>query len=277
MYIRKTLPVGFGQIINSFSLRVDTILLGFLSVSESVGIFSGPYRIVDTVGFIATVLITALFPVISRRSALGNEKVREIMENSIKALMVIALPASLFLAILARPVVILVLGNEFPESIPVLQVLALVVIPTYFRNLLGVAFIAVDRQIEYAYISGGVLLINVIIDLIFIPQLGYWGACIGAISAEMIRMLLSFWRIQYYIGSIKIWNNLKRLIIPSLLMTLVLWGLSNASWILAVALGVIVYFVFILLFSLSKEEKTLLMQILSPLPLTSRISVWFQK
>jgi O-antigen/teichoic acid export membrane protein len=277
MYIRNTLPVGFGLIINSFSLRVDTILLGFLSVSESVGIFSGPYRIVDTVGFIATVLITALFPVISRRSAQGNEKMREIMENSIKALMIIALPASLSLAILARPVVILVLGNEFPESIPVLQVLALVVIPTYFRNLLGVAFIAAEQQIEYAYISGGVLLINVIIDLVFIPQLGYWGACIGAISAEMVRMLLCFWRIQYYIGSINIWSIVKRLIIPSFLMTIVLWGFSYVSWILAAALGAIVYFVYILLFCLSKYEKTLLMQTVHPLSLTSRVSGWFQK
>jgi O-antigen/teichoic acid export membrane protein len=136
---------------------------------------------------------------------------------------------SIGLAILARPATLLVLGGEFTESAAVLRVLTAVVVPIYVNRLLNFAFISINRQSEYALITGFALMLNIIIDLMLIPSLGYWGATIGVISAECVRLLLSYWRINRQVGQLHFWHTIKRLIIPNLGMAVVLLVLACRS------------------------------------------------
>ena len=262
-YVRETLPVGIGQIVDNIGLRVDIVLLGFLKTSETVGIFSGPYRIIDAVGLMSIVLITALFPLMSRRVDVGRDALRTLLEKAVKVMVLLAAPASIGLAILARPALLLVLGDQFAESEKVLQLLTLIIVPVYLNRLFSFAFIAINRQIEYAYISGTALLLNVIVDLILIPSFGYWGACIGAISAEIARLALCYWRINHAVGSIRIRHTIKRVAIPSLAMAVVLLSLVAWSWIVAALAGATVFLVLIFLGgTLDQDERGALRQAL---------------
>ncbi len=157
-YVLQALPVGVGLIIAGVSIRINIVLLGFLQTSEVVGIFSGPYRIVDAVTSMSAVLIIALFPVMARRARVGEEELRQLLEKAAKFSLLVAIPISIGLVILARPAVLLVLGDEFLEAQGVLQVLAVVIAPLYLNRLFNFALISVDRQVEYAYVSGIALL-----------------------------------------------------------------------------------------------------------------------
>jgi O-antigen/teichoic acid export membrane protein len=263
-YLKETLPVGVGQIINALSVRLDIVLLGWLTVSESVGVFSGPYRVVDAVGLLSVVFVTALFPSMARRADVSRERLRQMVRSAVKIMLLVAVPAAIGLAILAHPALTLVLGSGFSDADRVLQALTPIIVPIYLNRLFNFAFISIKRQTEYAYISGATLLLNVILDLLLIPQIGYWGACVGAVSAEVIRLLLCSWRIQRQIGSLGLGETLLRILLPNLALTTVLLALVSWSWIAAALLGTVVYLALVLLAgSLDSSEKRTLVRALS--------------
>lgn len=263
-YLKETLPVGIGQIINSMSVRLDIVLLGWLTVSESVGVFSGPYRVVDAVGLLSVVFVTALFPTMARRADVSRDQLRQLVRSAAKIMLLVAVPAGIGLTVLARPALTLVLGSEFADAERVLQVLTPIIVPIYLNRLFNFAFISIKRQSEYAYISGTTLILNILLDLILIPQIGYWGACVGAVSAEVVRLILCVWRIQHQIGSLGLGEILKRIVLPNLALAVVLLTLVSWSWIAAALVGAAVYLALVLLVgSLDQDEKGALGQVLN--------------
>jgi len=246
-YVRETLPVGISQLINTMSVRIDIVLLGYLATSEIVGTFSGPYRIVDAVGLLSVVLVTSLFPVMSRRASVGVEALRDLLQRAVKVTLLVALPASIGLFLLARPALNLALGEQFADSQAVLMVLTVVIAPIYLTRLFHFCFIALKHQVEYTYIGGGTLLLNAVLDLILIPRIGYWGACVGALTAALVRLLICSWRLRRHVGPVYPWKTLWRLLLPNLALAAVLWALPtwmsnwSWSWILAGAAAGLVY------------------------------------
>jgi O-antigen/teichoic acid export membrane protein len=262
-YMRQALPVGIGLIIASVNVRIDIVLLGFLQPSDVVGAFSGPYRIVDAVGSMSAVLIVVLFPVMARRVHASKERFRQLLQRTTKFILLVAAPASIGLIILARPALLLVLGDEFVDARGVLQVLAVIIVPLYLNNLFNFALISIGRQVEYAYISGFALLLNFMIALMLIPNLGYWGACAGTVSGEVVCLILCYWRINRQVGQLYLWRTIKRSIIPSLAMVAVLLALISWSWLVATVAGAAVYIALVSLGgTLDQDERQALRQVL---------------
>jgi O-antigen/teichoic acid export membrane protein len=111
----------------------------------------------------------------------------------------------------------------------VLVLLTAVIVPIYLNRLFHYCFISLKRQIEYTYIAGSTLLLNAVLDLILIPRIGYWGACVGALSAEIVRLLICSWRLRRHIGPVYPWKTLWRLVPPNLALAAILWALQ--SWL----------------------------------------------
>ncbi len=258
-YLRDTLPVGVGLIVDGISLRIDIVLLGVLATSEMVGIFSGSYRIIEAVKLMWVVWITALFPVMARRATVGSDAVAELLQKAVKIMLLVSIPTTIALVVLARPVTLLVLGKEFTESTAVLQVLALTIVPIGLNRLFSFAFISINRQTEYARITSGALILNIIIDIILIPIIGYWGACIGTIAAEMTRFGLCYWRTRTEIGQLYLWKIARRMVLPNLALAAVMVALVSWSWIVAALAGAIVYLAFLRLVGvLDQDERRIL-------------------
>jgi O-antigen/teichoic acid export membrane protein len=224
-----------------------------------VGIFSGSYRIIEAVKLMWVVWITALFPVMARRATVSSDAVAKLLQKSIKIILLVAIPTTVALVVLARPVTLLVLGKEFTESTAVLQVLALTIVPIGLNRLFSFAFISINRQTEYAKITSGALILNIIIDIILIPIIGYWGACIGTIAAEMTRFGLCYWRTRNEIGQLYLWKIARRMVLPNLALAAVMVALVSWSWIVAALAGAIVYLAFLRLVGvLDQDERRIL-------------------
>jgi O-antigen/teichoic acid export membrane protein len=255
-YLRDTLPVGVGLIVDSISFRIDIVLLGILATSEIVGFFSGAYRIIEATKLMWVVWITALFPVMARRAAISLDAVAALLQRTIKILLLVVTPSAIALVVLAHPVTLFVLGKEFAESTAVLRVLALTIVPIGLNSLFSFTFISINRQDEYAKITSGALVLNIIIDITLIPIVGYWGACMGTIAAETIRFCLCYWRMRSKIGPLHFWKTTRRLVLPNLALAAVMVAVMSWSWIAAALAGGIVYLVVLrLVGALDQDER----------------------
>lgn len=261
-YLHETIPVGVSQLINSVSLRVGIVLLSLLGTSRAVGIFAGPYRIVDAVGLMSIVLLTAIFPVMGRRAKWQPQGLTPVMNKTLRALLFVAVPASIGLAVLARPTVDIVLGNEYSEAANVLTLLALILVPVYLNRMLSFAFIAINRQKEYAYITGSALVITVILDLLLIPQYGLWGAVAGTIVGEVARLAFGYYYYARFASPLELFVTLKRLAPAAIALLIALIALERVSWLLAGFVGLAAYLAIAWFSGAVEEERQIIRRLL---------------
>lgn len=199
-YFRESLPIGISMFIASVYLRVDVLILEYLRSSAEVGAFSGAYRIVDATMVLPVVIVSALFPVLSRQTQAGPELLQRFLSKSFKVLLLIAMPISALLFVWAEPLVAWILDRTFVESVHSLRLLAIIVILSYPNFLFSYAMTSLGKQKVHMAVVALSLGLNVMGSFLLVPSLGYIGACLSTIAAESFVFAMAFFLLRRYAG-----------------------------------------------------------------------------
>lgn len=112
------------RILGVVNTRLDDFLIGFFLGVTELGYYTVAYRILrvllDLIGGLAT---SVIFPVFSRLQK-EPEKLRQFFYKVIQYSAVVAFPVFILLVLLAPEIVPIFFGEEWNDSIPVMQVLA---------------------------------------------------------------------------------------------------------------------------------------------------------
>lgn len=190
-YLKESIPIGFSMFLASVYLRVDVLILEHLRDSAEVGVFSGAYRIVDAAMLLPVVLVSALFPVLSRRAEASTEVFHRFVTRSFKLLLLVALPIAVVMVVWAEPIVGWVLDRSFTESIHALRLLAVVLVLSYLNFLFNYVMTAIGKQTAYAFVVALSLALNAAVAYLLIPSAGYVGACLATVAAEATSFALA--------------------------------------------------------------------------------------
>jgi O-antigen/teichoic acid export membrane protein len=197
-YFRESLPIGISMFISSVYLRVDVLILEYLRNSAEVGAFSGAYRIVDATMVLPVVIVTALFPVMSRKTVAGTEILQQFLSKSFKVLLVMALPISVPLFVWAEPLVAWILDRTFVESVYSLRLLSIVLVLSYPNFLFNYAMTSLGKQKVHTIVVALSLGLDVVGSFVMVPSLGYIGACLSTILAELFVFSLALFLLRRY-------------------------------------------------------------------------------
>ncbi len=166
----------------------STFILGLLTNRTIVAFFSAAYTV-----FIATRSLT-LFPlsqaIYPRTTKYMNESrakgllfIRKIM----KILFIFSLILSLLVFLFAKPIIIILVGDQYSESIPVLQILALLLFITTFGNVLGVhIMIPLGEKRAYTAIITMACILNIFLSALLIPLYQHVGISISMLITESL-------------------------------------------------------------------------------------------
>ncbi len=199
-YFRESLPIGISMFIASVYLRVDVLILEYLRTNAEVGAFSGAYRIVDATMVLPVVIVTALFPVLSRKTVAGPQTLHRFLSKSFKVLLLMALPISVTLFAWAEPLVAWILDRTFVESVHSLRLLSVALVLSYPNFLFNYAMTSLGRQKIHTVVVALSLGLNIVGSLLMVPSLGYIGACLSTIAAELFVFLLALYLLRRYAG-----------------------------------------------------------------------------
>jgi O-antigen/teichoic acid export membrane protein len=175
------------------SFRIDTILLQVFRTRAEVGIFHGVYRIILALLFIPRMITDALFPVLARYAEDTSGGLSFIFEKAVKSLLILALPLTLTVTILAEPIVVLILGAGFASAAPLLQLMSLVWAATFFSVLCNKVLNAANHQHLATVATAVCLAATVALDLLLIPRLGTLGAGLATLVGELVVFLTSLY------------------------------------------------------------------------------------
>ncbi|MFA5211035.1 MAG: flippase [Patescibacteria group bacterium] len=187
-----SIPFALASIFNRIYSYVDSIILSKLAGAEVVGWYSIPYKISYAFQFIPIALVAAVYPRFSEYFYVNKERLRYIFENAVKYLLLLSFPISIGIFVLAKEIVLNIFTAEYENSIIVLRVLIIGLIFTFVNFLLGAFLNACDKQKTQTTLTGIVMLINIVSNLVLIPKYGALGAAISAVFGNIIITIISF-------------------------------------------------------------------------------------
>lgn len=204
--IKISLPIGALLVLNVIYFRIDTIMLALFRTSQEVGWYALAYRVVENTLFFPAMLGGLLLPHIS--SALHKKDhalSRGFIEQALFLSISLALPIVAILILYAQRLVVLISGQLFAPSGPILTVLAWAAGIMFVGNILGFALIALGRQKELLLLYAGLAVGNIGANLVFIPLFGAMGAAwITVITEGLATSVASYlvyerivWRIPF--------------------------------------------------------------------------------
>jgi O-antigen/teichoic acid export membrane protein len=190
------IPLGLAAQFSVIYFRTDSVMLEVMVGADVAGQYAGAYRVLDVVALGISLLTTVIFPRLSIHYAEKDIRpYRRLLTVSMGVTfaaavvfaLLVAYNGSLLMEVLKR-------GIGVAESTAILKVLA-ISIPIASANFVAViALTAADDQLRLAVILGVAAVVNILVNLAWIPILGGQGAAWATVVTEALIFLALVWR-----------------------------------------------------------------------------------
>jgi O-antigen/teichoic acid export membrane protein len=217
-HIVPALQLFIPQIAIQIYAVLDKTMLGVLANTGEVGLYEQSQKIIMLVLGLVTSLGVVMLPRMSNTFANGDsKKMNGYLNKSLQAVSYISIPMSVGLAAISNQFVPWFFGKDFSSVSYLMTILTPILFFIAISNVLGVQYLLPsNRTKEFtASVTMGAI-INVILNLLLIPNYKAVGTCIATVIAELVVTL-----IQY----ISLRNNIKK---KSLLKSLVKYAVAAA-------------------------------------------------
>lgn len=237
----ETLPLAMVVMLNRVYFNIDTIFLSIFKSQQEVGIYGLPYKILDILISFPAIFSGLVFPTLAKHALENKKELMRIYQKAFDFMMVAALPMFAGIFMLAKPIIHILGGDQFVDSIGLLRILSLAVVFVFFSTLSNNLVIADNRQKKLMLISLISVVVNVGLNLWLIPKYSYYAAAWVTVLTEFFVMLMSaifVWKYIKIIPSLKIgW----KVILSCLAMVGLLYWLRDLNFIVLVFIGSFCY------------------------------------
>lgn len=177
---------------------LDVLLIGAFLGPAAVATFSAPMRLITFLGFLGLAVAQGVAPRLADGS--GRRPPVAALERAIRYVLVVQAMLLPVVTVWAQPVVELALGSEFGDSVAVLQALAPYLFLTGIAPLLVAPLNYMGEGRRRIPVAIGAVLLNLVIDVALIPELGVLGATIGTNVAYAFFIGAHVWLSHELIG-----------------------------------------------------------------------------
>lgn len=254
------------NLIISIYVQLNTVMLGFMSDDQSVGLFSSASRLTHFLLTFGNALGTAMLPRMS--NLIRENKIDQFnayANKSMSYMVAISLPLSIGLALTAPVLIVVFCGQSFQPASLTLQLLSPIVVMISMSNVLGIQILYPLGKEKLVILSTGLgALVNLILNIVLIPIFDYNGAAIATTIAEISVTLCMLFVGKKYFKVDFINKSFICYLISALIMGIIVYFIMRCSnngllsFSLSVLIGGILYMasLFVMKESLTMEIYT---------------------
>jgi len=197
---RESLPYGMAIVLGTIYLKVDIILLSFLRPKQEIAIYGFPASMIEILLVFPIYFMNSTLPTLSRAFTISREKVSQVITHAFDFLSVMAIPMVIGGVILARPIINLIMNDQFLTGTvqgywgadTAFQLLIIPCLFAFMNTLFSFILIASGHQAKLLKINAIGVIFNILTNLIFIPDFGFRAAAITTLLSEMIIISLTY-------------------------------------------------------------------------------------
>ena len=183
---------AYGRVtIGALTANLDTILVGQLAGAPAAGVYRAARRIVDTCRRPFALMAAGVHSEFSRLwfEGRGSELRRSALRPTLVSLAAGVVGFAL-LALLRRPVVEIILGDEFAAAGHVMLILIPGALLSVTTRVYGRLPIAIGRNLPHMISALGALIVSVALLLMLVPTLGAEGAAWSSTAYSLVNVLV---------------------------------------------------------------------------------------
>jgi O-antigen/teichoic acid export membrane protein len=241
--LRAAIPVGAALAVTEVYFRADTFIISLFRDYDEVGAYSLAYRVVELLAVFPAVVMTSVFPLLSRYLGSGGE--RERAPGTIGAagdvFLAVGLPLAAGGLVVAPQLVELVAGDEFGAAADPLRLLLFAGALASVSGLLGYTLIAGGRQASALRLAIVALVFNLALNFALVPSLGVDAAAAVALGSELLMVGGGLLLVRRELGLRPRFGIAWRAAAAAAAMAAVLAALPADSLALLLPLGVVIY------------------------------------
>ncbi len=188
-------PFLFAGVFSYIYARIDQVMLQHYLGSSAVGLYDTAVKISNIWSFFPALIISSLFPAIVQAKKHSREQYLERYGYLTLLITFITLSITVFVFLTAKPIILLLFGEQYIESIPLLRIYiwsgAIAIM-----GILVQQYLVTENKgwIHLVFTIIGAAL-NITLNLILIPRYGMSGAAIATLfSYSVIPLGLLFLR-----------------------------------------------------------------------------------
>lgn len=253
------IPFGLYAAFQKLFTYLDTIFLSIFSGDAHVGLYQVAFKIVFALQFLPLAFTASLYPAFSSYWKDNREQLVISFERAMNYLIIISLPISFGIIVLADKIILL-FKEGYDGAILPLRLVMIGLIFIFINYPVGSLLNACDRQKTNTKNIAAALAVSVILNLILIPQFNSVGASITVIIANLFMFILGMNKISSIIA-----YRPKKILLPAMksllsvaFMAITAIYLKNILNIfIVVAISGMVYFIALFLLGGFKKEDVL--------------------
>jgi O-antigen/teichoic acid export membrane protein len=181
-----SLPLGITLVFNLVYFRADSVVITLTRPTVEVGVYGLAYKVFEVVLVFPTFFMNAVYPLMLRQQHI---KLKKIFIHSFLFLFMTSLATLLVLWFVAP--LLSVVKSDFIASIAALRVLSLG-LPFFFVTSTTMwALIALKKQSALAAIYGVSMIVNILGNIVLVPQYGFMAAAWLTVACEGLVLVLS--------------------------------------------------------------------------------------
>ncbi len=238
VWLRLALPFALGAFLTNLYFRADVPILQHFKPFQEVGWYQFAYKPFEALQFVPLAVQATVYPLLAVYYRESRERLGVTYARFFKVLVVMGWPLTVGTFVLAVPVGRLF--QLFPQSVPSLRILALAIVFLFANSAFTAMLYAIDRQDLFAWATAVAVIVNIGLNLVFIPVYGYLGASAITVVTEAAFSVAGWWlvaRVERLAWLRVSWRTL----LAGLLMGAAVYPLSHRAIYVAAPAGVLVY------------------------------------
>lgn len=210
--IFKAFPFFLIIIMGQFYDRIGIVFLTFLKGEVNTGIFSASDRLLVTIFAGITIFSSVLFPYMSKFSTQSKDQLHKLCKSSMRFIFVVVLSISIVIFILSKQIILITFGDNFIESIKVLQLLIWSLLFMGLNQIISSLLIVTDQEKRLVKIRATAYFGYCVVSLLLIWKYSY----VGLACAKILTEAVLFCTTVFYAFSLSHIYDLIRLFIAPL-------------------------------------------------------------
>lgn len=175
--IKESWSFGVGAIITVAYFKIDSIILSLFynpANTPDVGIYAIAYKIFEVIVVFGGTFTAAMYPYFSKK--ISDKDFSASFRKFFLYTLVISVLGGLFLLVFSKPLVLLLGGGSYINASNSLIILSAAAVATILAGFFLNIAVSVGKQVLVAKYALAALVINVILNFIFIPRYSYIAA-----------------------------------------------------------------------------------------------------
>ena len=249
-FLKDSFLIGASFIVIKVYYTFDTIMLGLMDKPEVVGWYNAAYKIILLFVGLASLFQTAFAAAFSSKKE-NLKELKDVLKRYSQILFFLASFSSGFLILAAKPIVHVIYGEIYSNSINALVLLSFSLYFIFLDTIYMTPLLFTGNQKFYLFAVLGGAFANLILNFLLIPSFSYLGAAAATVFSNMIVFFLGM-----YFCSFKFnlrWEDMKLVGYGSIIFFVTIFLLMKLSHISLTATFSLVSF--LIVFILWKNQK----------------------